>query len=133
MHRRSFLSLIGLAPLVTAVSATPHLVALEADPLPIEPWREGPETLERWRRAPRQPVWDSVLPELTPLIASLRKNQQIQFAYSGGTTPGSRRIITPGQLYAVNGFSGHYLSGYCHLRNAERTFLVARMRAVQAL
>ena len=133
MHRRSFLSLIGLAPLATAASVGAHLTTPDPVPFPIEPWHEGPEALERWRRAPRQPVWESVLPELSPLIASLRKNQRLQFTYFGGATPGNQRVVTPGQLYTVTGFAGHYLAGYCHLREAERTFLVARMGAMQSL
>ncbi|MBE7538081.1 MAG: WYL domain-containing protein [Opitutaceae bacterium] len=133
MHRRSFLNFIGLVPLATATCVVANLKATETKPLPIEPWRDGPDTLERWRRAPRQPVWESDQPELSLLIEALRKNQRVQFSYFGGSALGDPRVVTPGHLYTVAGFPGHYLSGYCHLRDAERTFLVARMSEVDTL
>ncbi len=132
MHRRSFLSLIGLVPLATAVNATHQDNVSKAGPLPfkplpVEPWRDDPDGLERWRRAVRQPVWESDIPELALLITCLNNEERVQFVYSSGFTPGELRVVTPGQLYTVAGFPGHYLSGYCHLREAERTFLVTRM------
>lgn len=127
MHRRSFLSLISLVPLATAVSATSQDYTPKADPLPVEPWHDDPDALEHWRRAIRQPVWESDIPELALLISCLHADERVQFVYCSGSTPGELRTVTPGQLFTVAGFPGHYLSGYCHLRGAERTFLVARM------
>ncbi|MBP7141846.1 MAG: WYL domain-containing protein [Opitutaceae bacterium] len=127
MHRRSFLSLIGLVPLATAVSAPPEDNIPKPGPLPVEPWHDDPDALERWRRAIRQPVWESGLPELALLISCLNTDERVQFVYCSGSTPGKLRVVTPGQLYTVAGFPGHYLTGYCHLRDAERTFLVSRM------
>lgn len=127
MHRRSFLSLIGLVPLTTAVNATHQDKALRTGPLPVEPWHDDPDGLERWRRAIRQPVWESDIPELALLISCLRADERVQFVYRSGSTPGILRVVTPGQLITVAGFPGYYLSGYCHLREAERTFLVARI------
>lgn len=133
MQRRSFLSLLGLAPLATAASAATQLSTPSPPALPPEPWQEGPENLERWRRSPRHPLWESPDAELIPLITALRNNHRIQFFYSGGTAPGTQRTLTPGHLYTVTDFPGHYLSGYCHLRQAERTFLVSRMSQLTTL
>ena len=127
MHRRSFFTLISLVPLTIAARAATQDDTPKPDPLPVEPWLDGPDTLERWRRAQRQPVWESDVPELALLISCLRSSERVEFAYSSGSTPGQLRCVTPGQLYKVEGFPGYYLSGYCHLREAERTFLVARM------
>jgi len=43
------------------------------------------------------------------------------------------RKLSDGKRFTVAGFPGDYLSGYCHLQEAERTFLVARMSEVAAV
>lgn len=58
----------------------------------------------------------------------MRSNRPLRFRYHGGTIPAALREVTPGHLYTVEGFPGAYLSGYCHIRHAERTFLVSRIQ-----
>ena len=70
---------------------------------------------------------DSEAPELRPLLSAIRGNRPVRFRYFGGSCFGADREVTPGLLFTVDGFSGAYLSGYCHTRRAERTFRVERM------
>jgi hypothetical protein len=126
MLRRHFLAHLAWLPL-GLWAADSRLPLRSADPLPPEPWAMGPEALARWRRAARRPVADSNDPQVHLLAAAVRSNQRIRFSYLGGSTPGAGREISPGLLFSAEGFPGVYLSGYCHARRAERTFLVARM------
>ena len=87
----------------------------------------GPEALARWHRAARRPVAGGDDPQVRALAAAARSNRRIRFRYYGGSTPGIEREVSPGLLFTAEGFPGVYFSGYCHLRRAERTFLVARM------
>ena len=87
----------------------------------------GPEALARWRRAARRPMRQGDDPRLQALTAAVGSGRLVGFRYWGGSTPGAKREVSPGLLFTAEGFDGVYFSGYCHVRNAERTFLVARM------
>ncbi len=126
MLRRRFLALLAWLPIGLRVVGRCAPVRA-AEPLPPEPWSMGPEALARWHRAPRRPVADSDDPQIRALAAAVRSNRRIRFRYLGGSTPGAGREVSPGFLFTAEGFPGVYFSGYCHLRRAERTFLVARM------
>jgi predicted DNA-binding transcriptional regulator YafY len=142
MNRRSFLLRSTLAAVALATRAftresdeegrrLPRLPEAAKPVLPPEPWDEEAEELARWRRAPRLPVLDSTAPELSPLLLAIRTGGAVRFRYFGGSGFGAVREITPGLLFSVAGFPGTYVSGYCHVRRAERTFLVERMRDVE--
>lgn len=95
---------------------------------PPEPWRtENADALSRWRAAVRRPVVEGEAAELRLLAEAVRRGRRVCFRYFGGSESGAAREVAPGLLYTVDGFDGVYLSGYCHARRAERTFLVARM------
>lgn len=69
----------------------------------------------------------SIFPVLEDLRSAMRAQKQISMLYQGvaNSTPTSRRM----DPYALVFQSGWwYLVGYCHLRNALRTFRVDRIR-----
>lgn len=128
MHRRHFLSTLVRFPAVFAFAVPArHAISLDPADLPAEPWRSSPEELARWRRAARRPVMDGAEPLTRSLATAVRAGRRVRFRYHGGSTPGAPRDVSPGLLFTVEGFTGLYLSGYCHTRRAERTFLAARM------
>ncbi len=131
MQRRNFLHSLALFPLgFLGFNRQPPAVPKAT--LPPEPWELGPEAYAQWRRAPRRPMVADTAPLTRRLAQAIQANQALRFRYDGGSTPGMERRVTPGHLYTVEGFPGVYLSGYCHTRRAERTFLVARMRVGEA-
>ncbi len=123
LPRRSFLTSLALSPLLLAsrlrsaeAPAPPSPAA--PPPSPPTPWEAGPETLARWRRAPRTPVLTSEDPLAARLLVAIQTDDSVHILYATQTTGLECRTLTPGQLYTVAGFPGLYASGYCHLRAA---------------
>lgn len=125
MNRRLFLhSALGMLALATRLLGQNRSTA----PRQPEPWRlENESALGRWRAAVRRPVIATTDAQLRLLAVAVHQNRRVRFRYIGGSECGSAREVTAGMLYTVDGFDGVYLSGYCHSRQAERTFLVTRM------
>ncbi len=137
--RRSFLSLLAATPLallsrareqaepddeiITLVDPDPHTI-----PGLITPWEGDPDTLARWRRAPRRLILENFDALSAHLLLAIKRGEPVEVVYEGGSLPFGRRTISPGALFEVEGFPGHYVSGYCHTRHAERTFLLSRLR-----
>ena len=123
--RRSFLvrlaGVLGISPIALSISRASD----------IEPWQRGPEWLEKWKRATREPVTESADTTLCRLVSAVENARAMDIVYYGGSTPGARRRISPGLCFRVQGFNGIYLSGYCHLRNAERVFRVDLIELTQ--
>jgi hypothetical protein len=123
MGRRSFLAIL------TGGIATPALLG-QTHPPRSEPWNGDPSRLELWKRSPRIPILrlddaeKSASADLGQLIAATESRRELKFRYFGGSTPGERRQVSPGLLFRVEGFTGIYLSGFCHTRRAERVFRV---------
>jgi len=137
MNRRMFLAQAALGAFVGVAClfgrAERKAAAGRGDAaFPPEPWKErGEDALSRWRAAVRRPVVEGEGAELRRLAEAVRRGRRVRFCYWGGNESGERREIAPGMLYTVDGFEGVYLSGYCHTRGAERTFLVARMQGIE--
>jgi hypothetical protein len=132
--RRTFLALLTAAPIALLARARGERGETSPEPRPtppraaLAPWEGEPDLLARWRRAPRRLVLESAEPVAASLLAAIRAGETVEIIYDGGATPFTRRSVAPGALFEVEGFPGLYLSGYCHHRAAERTFLLSRLR-----
>ncbi len=141
MDRRSFFQHSILTSLSAALGLRAHASeqdlakVLEDKEIPLipSPPSETENQLERWRRQDRLPIWDSDHPSLLILIQAVRANRRVRFTYGGGSTPGSRRVISPSLVFAVKNFPGTYVSGYCHEREEERSFLFTRIADIRPL
>jgi predicted DNA-binding transcriptional regulator YafY len=88
--------------------------------------REGP-WLADWRQADWVPVYESVHPTAQRLILAAARHEMLTLRYWGGSTPGRERRISPELVFQLGGCGPLYVSGYCHLRRAERVFHVGRV------
>ena len=88
--------------------------------------RNGP-WLGDWRLVYWVPVYESVHPTAQRLILAVLRNEMLSLRYWGGSTPGRERSVSPGVVFQVGGRGPLYVSGYCHLRRAERVFRVDRV------
>lgn len=101
--------------------ALPKLPASPDVPLRRGPW------LADWRLCTRVPVFESVHPVAQRLIVATLRHELLTLRYWGGSTPGTVREVSSGLVFQAGGCGPIYLSGYCHLRRAERVFRVDRM------
>lgn len=137
MNRRTFFAQAALGVFVgVARSLAGEGLKMENPPrdasLPLEPWKLGGEdVLSRWQAAARRPLVEGDVAELRMLAEAVRCGRRVSFRYLGGSDFGGGREISPAMLYTADGFESVYLSGYCHRRGAERTFVVARMQAIE--
>lgn len=83
-----------------------------------------------WLVATRVPLVESEDSEVQGIIDASWRLRTIEFAYLGGSEPGTRRRVTPTFVFTVPGFHGVYVTGLCHKRKAFRTFRVDRMEAL---
>lgn len=68
---------------------------------------------------------------LLTLTRAIQAEQRVEFAYQSAAQDPTKREVDP---YGLTFWHGHwYLSCFCHLRNALRSFRLDRMRQVQAL
>jgi predicted DNA-binding transcriptional regulator YafY len=81
-----------------------------------------PEWLVKWRAANRIPVWESSDSTVHTLVRAARLNQSVTIRYHGGSSPDGLRVIAPSLVFACDGFSGAWVSAYCHTRRQQRTF-----------
>jgi len=93
--------------------------------------RRGP-WLGDWRRAPWVPVQESVHPTAQRLILAVLRSEMLPIRYWGGSTPGRQRDVSLGLVFQLGGRGPLYVSGYCHLRRAERVFRVDRIEIITA-
>ncbi|MEW6215549.1 MAG: WYL domain-containing protein [Nitrospirota bacterium] len=92
------------------------------------------ESLEIWRRLPRQPVrWNELMQDSVGqrLVYALQNNHRLEIIYSGRETPLSRRMIRPIETVGISGFV--YIRAYCFLRQDERTFRLDRILAARVI
>lgn len=92
------------------------------------------ESLEIWRRLPRQPVrWSELMQDSVGqrLVYALQNGHLLEIIYSGRETPLSRRTIRPFEAVKVSGFV--YIRAYCFLRQDERTFRLDRILAARVI
>ena len=80
-------------------------------------------SLERWHTGFRLPL---TLTERA-VLAAIRGNRPLTFAYRGGAGTTTVRQVDPLFLYVVELFDAAYLTAYCRLRQEFRTFRVDRM------
>lgn len=83
--------------------------------------------LADWRRFHWVPLFESVHPTAQRLIVAARQQELLTLRYWGGSTPGVARCVLPRLVFQAGGCGPLYVSGYCHLRRAERVFRVERM------
>ncbi len=82
----------------------------------------------------RRPV--AVSDRMTLLTAAISSGKAVSFVYKKpGDEVGQRRTVTPKSFVRIPHVTGDEstfcLRGYCHLRNAERTFALKRMSGVK--
>lgn len=83
-----------------------------------------------WHTLPRRPVTAATDPAAVAILDAIRRGHPVTLAYSGGSTPGARRTLTPALLFTLDGFPHTYLTAYCHSRQATRTFRLDRCLAI---
>jgi len=132
LTRKQFVATLGAtltSPWLAGLFGLPGTVANARACAPFSSWKLPiiDPTLLAWLKAVRSPVFESDDPVLKNLIAAVLRQEPVEFCYWGGSEPGSERRVTPGLVFRVQDFPGHYLAGYCHLRQAERVFSVERM------
>jgi len=109
-----------LARPLKAFYSRPKSASLRA-PLQTGPW------LADWRRFQWVPLFESVHPTAQRLIVAVRQQELLTLRYWGGSTPGAPRCVSPRLVFQAGGCGPLYVSGYCHLRRAERVFRVERV------
>jgi predicted DNA-binding transcriptional regulator YafY len=122
MTRLGFLySLIAWLPLSAVAQAQAGVEKITPDQLPDEVLRD-------WLSRPRIPVLESEDPLVQACVAAMLRKERLEMVYLGGSSPGTRRIISPGLVFRLEDSGPVYMSGYCHFRREERTFRVDRMK-----
>jgi predicted DNA-binding transcriptional regulator YafY len=122
MTRLGFLySLIAWLPLSAVAQAQAGVEKITPDQLPDE-------VLRGWLSRPRIPVLESEDPLVQACVAAMLRKERLEMVYLGGSSPGTRRIISPGLVFRLEDSGPVYMSGYCHFRREERTFRVDRMK-----
>jgi predicted DNA-binding transcriptional regulator YafY len=96
-------------------------------PAPLAGLRRDGPWLADWRQAHWVPVTESVHPTAQRLILAAARHEMLTLRYWGGSTPGRIRRVSPTSVFQLGGCGPLYLSGYCHLRRAERVFNVGRV------
>lgn len=79
------------------------------------------------RQPNRIPLNESTEPFVALLLEAVRNHQPVEFKYWGGREPGRLRCITPTLVFRYDDQGPIYVSGHCHLREQERTFLLEKM------
>jgi predicted DNA-binding transcriptional regulator YafY len=97
---------------------TPHAAGTSGRGARRGPW------LADWRLAPWVPVHESVHPTAQRLILATLRHEMLPVRYWSGSTPDQARAVSPGLVFQLGGRGPLYVSGYCHLRRAERVFRV---------
>lgn len=110
------------------LGVVPIMAQVESESLP--PGGEIPEWLERWRRLPRLPLWESADLTLGQLIRAIEHGRSVRVIYEGGSTPGEARLFTPELIFRTreDDTAAIYISGWCHVRQAHRTLRLDRLR-----
>lgn len=130
MHRRNFLHHVLLIPLTAPAMASARNQTPDRTAAPLIAPPDDFVGLARWRRAARRPLVDVTANDSATvrfLARAIAENQSVCFRYAGGELHRLKREVTPGALFRVDDFPGTYVSGYCHLQQAERTFSVERI------
>lgn len=84
-------------------------------------------SLERWHTGFRLPLTRPRTDTERAVLAAIRDNRPLTFAYRGGASTTTVRQVDPLFLYVVEKFDGAYLTAYCRLRQEFRTFRVDRI------
>lgn len=101
-------------------------VALPQPPVIILPSLDP--SLQRWHSAFRLPLTRPRNDTERAVLAAIRGNRPLTFAYRGGAgTTTTVRQVDPLFLYLVQQFDAAYLTAYCRLRQEFRTFRVDRI------
>lgn len=126
--RRSFfqrLAALLAIPLLSGKIAAK--LGLEDEP-PVDLPTEDELWLAEWQAASRMPICDSQDPKERRLLRAMRLQEPVQFIYHGGTAPGEKRRVRPALLFRVEGYTAAYLTGYCEIREENRTFRLDRVQ-----
>jgi predicted DNA-binding transcriptional regulator YafY len=91
------------------------------------------EALAEWLALPRIPVLASEDPVVVSMINAMLARRNVEFVYYGGSSPGSRRLVSPGLVFALDEWSSIYVAGYCHTRQEERVFRCDRIMPLEML
>ena len=118
-----------LDPAKPAPPPAPALASTPPEPLKItpRPWpiillpKPAP-ALARWHTGFRLPLSRPRTATERAVLAAIRGNQPLTFAYRGGNGVTAIRQVDPLFLYVVEQFDGAYLTAYCRLRQEFRTF-----------
>ena len=84
-------------------------------------------SLERWHTGFRLPLTRPRTDTERAVLAAIRGNRPLTFAYRGGAGTTTVRQVDPLFLYVVEQFDAAYLTAYCRLRQEFRTFRVDRI------
>ncbi len=90
------------------------------------------DRLRDWRSQPKlQPRQDWLLYDSLgrTLAAAIESNWKIEILYSGGSTPMTRRVIEPLELFQRGRL--HYIRAYCHVRQDNRIFRTDKILAAK--
>ncbi len=77
-----------------------------------------------WLATPHLSVGSTKDPVLCFLLRAVYEKREVEFTYLGGTKPGQRRRVRPLELFRLSDYGSSYLTGFCALRQANRTFRV---------
>ena len=109
-------------PSPAATSTRPDALKI-ALPRPVVIILPQPDpSLERWHTGFRLPLTRPRTATERAVLAAIRGNQPLTFAYQGGSGVTTVRQVDPLFLYVVEQFDGAYLTAYCRLRQEFRTF-----------
>ena len=84
-------------------------------------------SLERWHSGFRLPLTRPRNDTERAVLAAIRGNRPMTFAYHGSAGATTVRQVDPIFIFVVEHFDGAYLTAYCRLRQEFRTFRVDRI------
>jgi hypothetical protein len=131
LPRRSFFEFLA------SLTITPFAVAAGVPDVSVStpdlgkmslPAFDSPDSaLLEWLSKPRIPVLETEDHQTAVFIWAMLNRKKVDFIYLGGSTPGKRRIVSPGLVFRLEEWGPVYISGFCHLRGEERVFRVDRV------
>jgi predicted DNA-binding transcriptional regulator YafY len=91
-----------------------------------------PELLLYWLARPRNPVFASSDPLTKMLIRAMLSGKPASFIYTGGSTPGSTRLVNISLVFQHEPAGRIYVAGFCQSRRANRIFALDLIMVVHA-
>ncbi len=85
---------------------------------------DSEQALQEWLAEPRLRVTTAETPVEQHLLLAIQEGREVEIIYSGGSQPGLRRRVRPLGLFRLAQCGCTYLTAFCTVRQAERTFRV---------